>query len=93
MAEIYDYDDASELIKYYGTRQSPVASFPVNYLFREHHDPPLTGRKMKQLVNQWMGNVPEGKVNNWEVSTKKYLNLHHLQYIYLKMVLGIILYI
>ncbi|XP_042865643.1 maltase A1-like [Penaeus japonicus] len=66
MVEVYD-DNIDEVMKYYGNDTVPLADFPFNFLlidsFRNRSD--LSGVALKDALDLWLDNLPEGKWPNW----------------------------
>ena len=69
IAEVYD-GDVREVMKYYGDSNESLADFPFNFYMitelptRAH----LSGHSLKETINLWMDNMPDGKWSNWVVS-------------------------
>ncbi|XP_047501257.1 maltase A3-like isoform X1 [Penaeus chinensis] len=66
MVEMWD-GDIGEVMKYYGSDSVPLADFPFNFLlidsFRSRSD--LSGAALKDALDLWTDNMPEGKWPNW----------------------------
>lgn len=66
MVEVYD-DDIAQVMNYYGNDSVPLADFPFNFLLidRFHNRSDLSGAAIKDALDLWMDNMPEGKWPNW----------------------------
>ncbi|XP_042857796.1 maltase A3-like isoform X2 [Penaeus japonicus] len=60
-------EEIDEVMKYYGNDTVPLADFPFNFLLIEHlrSRGDLTGFALKDTIDLWMDNMPEGKWPNW----------------------------
>lgn len=72
MVEVYD-DDIAQVMNYYGNDSVPLADFPFNFLLidRFHNRSDLSGAAIKNALDLWMDNMPEGKWPNWVVGFRE----------------------
>lgn len=52
-----------DLMKYYD-----VSDFPFNFNFVVQLEAPMEAAKVKEQVDNWLDNTPDGKTPNWVVS-------------------------
>ena len=56
----------SELMKYYGTAERPIAHFPFNFGF-VGLKPNFTAANIQGAIDDWMTAMPAGFTPNWVV--------------------------
>lgn len=61
------YCDMPHTMQYYGTKKYPIVHFPFNFGFTGMKSFP-NARKLDELINDWLKNMPPGGVANWVVS-------------------------
>ena len=67
VTESYDYEEIDKTMMYYGTPQVKEGDFPFNFYLLDLPKN-MSGNWVRDLVNLWMTNMPEGKWPNWVVS-------------------------
>ncbi|XP_047501137.1 maltase A3-like isoform X1 [Penaeus chinensis] len=67
-------EEIEEVMKYYGNDSVPLADFPFNFLLIEHlrNRSDLTGFALKDTIDMWLDNMPEGKWPNWVLGNHDY---------------------
>ncbi|XP_062320204.1 amino acid transporter heavy chain SLC3A1 [Osmerus eperlanus] len=66
VTESYDYEEIDKTMMYYGTPQVKEGDFPFNFYLLDLPKN-MSGNWVRDLVNLWMTNMPEGKWPNWVV--------------------------
>ncbi|XP_076066771.1 maltase A3-like [Oratosquilla oratoria] len=66
MTEAYN-EDIRDVMKYYGNDTDPLADFPFNFRLIEklQNRSDVTGTRLKNIIDEWFDNLPEGKWPNW----------------------------
>uniref|UniRef100_A0ABM0LYS7 Maltase A3-like n=1 Tax=Saccoglossus kowalevskii TaxID=10224 RepID=A0ABM0LYS7_SACKO len=59
------YSPAEVLVAYYGTEEDPEADFPYNFELIELTSENLSGTTIRDMVELWLSNVPEGEWPNF----------------------------
>jgi hypothetical protein len=62
------YGSLDQIMRYYGTPDSPGGHFPFNFRLISDVDSSSTAEDFRRVINEYLERITEGRTANWVVS-------------------------